>query len=321
MLHAYLPHLGGLAPLPAGEALHQARWIDLDSPQDDQVRALHGLGFDVPTLEDMEEIEISNRLYREDETDYMTAVLPGLSADGRQVSMPVTFILSPDRLVTVRHHAPRPFETFPARAERSSSGVGSADRIFLGLLEEIIARFADLLEGAGTVIDTTAAHVFHGASTPNAAVLRVALTRMGQQSEVMARVRLGLLSIERVLSFYIATVDDRQKDEAMRLRAMAKSLNRDVQALEVHADFLGSRVGMTVDATLGLINLQQNNTVRVLSVIAALFLPPMLIASIYGMNFADMPELDWAWGYPMALAAMALSVLAVFVLAKWKDWL
>lgn len=321
VLHAYLPHLHGLAALPEGEALHRARWIDLHGPRDAEVLLLRGLGFDVPTLEDMEEIEISNRLYREGETDYMTAVIPGMLPDGRQAAMPVTFILSPDRLVTVRHHAPRPFETFPSRAERSSSGVGSADRIFLGLLEEIIARFADLLEGAGNVIDNTAAHVFHGAGMARPAVLRVALTRMGQQSDVMARVRLGLLSIERVLGFYIATVDDRQKEEAARLRAMAKSLNRDVQALEVHADFLGSRVGMTVETTLGLINLQQNNTVRVLSVVAALFLPPTLIASIYGMNFRIMPELDWAMGYPMALGLMALSALGVFALAKWKGWL
>ena len=321
MLHAYLPHLGGLAPLPAGEKLQRALWIDLFDPQDAQVRLLRNLGFDVPTLTDMEEIEISNRLYREDETDYMTAVLPGQSADGKAVAMPVTFILSPDRLVTVRHHASRPFETFPTRAASSSSGVGSADRIFLGLIEEIIARFADLLEGAGRIVEATAGEVFNGAGASVDAVLRSALTGMGQQSELIARVRLGLLSVERVLSFYSATVDDRHKDEATRLRAFAKSLNRDIQALEVHADFLGTRIGMTVDATLGMINLQQNNTVRVLSAIAALFLPPTLIASVYGMNFRLMPELQWAWGYPMALGLMAASVLAVFGLARWKRWL
>ena len=116
-------------------------------------------------------------------------------------------------------------------------------------------------------------------------------------------------------------MDDRHKDEATRLRAFAKSLNRDIQALEVHADFLGSRIGMTVDATLGMINLQQNNTVRVLSAVAALFLPPTLIASVYGMNFRIMPELQWTWGYPMALGLMGVSVLAVFGLAKWKGWL
>ena len=89
----------------------------------------------------------------------------------------------------------------------------------------------------------------------------------------------------------------------------------------MHADFLGTRLGMTVDATLGLINLQQNNTVRVLSVVAALFLPPTMIASIYGMNFDVMPELHWRYGYPMALAAMVLSALLIYLLARWKRWL
>lgn len=319
MLHAYAPHLGGLAPIPYGEDISHGRWIDLYQPLDHQVRLMRSFGIDVPTLEDMEEIEISNRLYRDGKTAYMTAVLPGELPDGKPVSMPVTFVLSPERLVTVRHHAPRPFTTFPTRADRSASGVGSADHIFLALMEEIVARLADLLEGVGKVLDNTAAHVFEGGGATRDAVLRVALMKVGRQSEVMARVRLGLLSAERVLSFYTTTIEDRE--DANRLRALAKSVNRDVQALEVHADFLGARLGMTVDATLGLINLQQNNTVRVLSVVAALFLPPTMIASIYGMNFDHMPELHWRLGYPLAVGAMFLSAVLIYLLARLKKWL
>ena len=319
MLHAFAPHLGGLAPLPPGEQIARARWVDLYRPLDAQVRQVKALGIDVPTLEDMEEIEISNRLYREGDAIYMTAVLPGELPDGKPVAMPVTFILSPDRLVTVRHHAPRPFTTFPTRAERSASGVGSPDRIFLGLMEEIVARLADILEGVGRVLDQTGALVFDSNANARDAELRAALLRIGGQSELMARVRLGLLSVERVLSFYTSWTE--AHPDADRLRALAKSINRDVQALDVHADFLGTRLGMTVDATLGLINLQQNNTVRVLSVVAALFLPPTMIASIYGMNFDVMPELHWRYGYPMALAAMVLSALLIYLLARWKRWL
>ena len=319
MLTAYAPRLGGLAPLPHGEDLSRGRWIDLYQPLDQQVRLMRGFGIEIPTLEDMEEIEISNRLYREGELLYMTAVLPGQMPDGKPVAMPVTFILSPDRLVTVRHHAPRPFTTFPTRAERSASGVSGPDRIFLGLMEEIVARLADILEGVGKVLDQTGTHVFEDAGKVGDGALSAALIQLGRQSELMAHVRLGLLSVERVLSFYTAASHDHH--DAKRLQALAKSVNRDVQALEVHADFLGSRLGMTVDATLGLINLQQNNTVRVLSVVAALFLPPTMIASIYGMNFDHMPELHWAWGYPMAIAAMVLSALGIYALARWKRWL
>ena len=319
MLHAYVPHLGGLAPLPEGADLAVARWVDLYRPLDGQVRRMRRFGIDIPTLEDMEEIEISNRLYREGEALYMTAVLPGDLPDGRPVAMPVTFILTPDRLVTVRHHNPRPFATFPTRADRSVSGVVSSDHIFLGLMEEIVARLADILEGIGHALDDTVGRVFGGGTQTGDATLRQALIESGRKSELMARVRLGLLSVERVLSFHTASTTPHEHSDA--LRALAKSINRDVQALEVHADFLGARLSMAVDATLGLINLQQNNTVRVLSVVAALFLPPTMIASIYGMNFDNMPELHWAMGYPMALAAMLISALGIYLLARWKRWL
>lgn len=319
MLRIFAPHLGGLAELEHGEAIEHGRWIDLFRPHDSQVQQLRGLGVDIPSLDEMEEIEISNRLYREVETDYMTAVLPGTLPDGQNVAMPVTFILTPERLVTVRHHEPRPFVTFPGHAERSAAGVTSPDCIFLGLMEEIVSQLADLLEGVGNTLRATAEQVFTDADDLRARELRSALVTLGQQSQTMAQVHQGLLSVERVLSFYTTTIDARKDIE--KLRMLAKSLNRDVQALEVHGEFLGSRISLTLDATLGLINLEQNNTVKVLSVVAALFLPPTVIASIFGMNFEHMPGLDWVWGYPLALVAMVGSALAIYLLARWKQWL
>ena len=150
-------------------------------------------------------------------------------------------------------------------------------------------------------------------------LLQRLLQEIGREAELLSRVRLGLLTIERILAFYISIIDERP--EAKRLRPVIKGQLRDVQALEVHADFLSSRVSLGVDTTLGMINLQQNNTVRILSVVAALFLPPTLIASIYGMNFANMPELDKPWGYPMALGLMAATAAAVWFLLRWRKWL
>ena len=268
----------------------------------------------------MEEIELSNRLYREDLLDYMTAMLPGEVAGGGRQSMPVTFVLSDRQLVTVRHHSPKPFLTFPTRAERSTLGCMTADRLFLGLVEEIVARLADILEGSGRTLDATTSGVFDpraaGAASDD---LQSALQAVGREAETMARVRLGLLTIERMLAFFTALIEDRP--ESKRLRPVARAQMRDVQALEVHADFLGSRVSLAVDTTLGMINLQQNNTVRILSIIAALFLPPTLIASIYGMNFANMPELQATWGYPYALLLMGVTTLGTYLFLRWKRWL
>ncbi|RNF34512.1 magnesium transporter CorA family protein [Paracoccus methylarcula] len=320
MLYAYVTRNGRITRLEKGADLEQAIWIDLIQPGDAEIDSLRAIGVPVPSLADMEEIEISNRLYREDGLDYMTAVLPGERADGERSAMPVSFILSAQRLVTVRHHSPRPFLTFPDRGERSTLGCGSPDRLFVGLLEEIIARLADILEGSGRVLDDTMSGIFEPrASSVGSDRLQAALQKVGHEAELLARVRLGLLTIERILAFYTAIIDERP--EAEKLRPVVRSQFRDVQALEVHADFLSSRVSLTVDTTLGMINLQQNNTVRVLSVVAALFLPPTLIASIYGMNFTNMPELNQPWGYPMAIGLMVGTAVGIWLLLRWKNWL
>jgi magnesium transporter len=266
----------------------------------------------------MEEIEISNRLYHEDGTDYMTAVLPGHSTTIAAMAGPVTFILTERRIVTVRHHTPRPFETFPERAGKANAGCGTADHLFLGLVEEIVARLADLLEAGGRALDTVARSVY-GAQGMKSDDLRDALTDVGRQGELLGRVRLGLLTTGRALGHF-RFGPAKQRPDA-KGDDLAASLERDIHALEVHADFLGSRMASLTDATLGMINLAQNATVRNLSVISVLFLPPTLIASAYGMNFVFMPELEWAWGYLMALGLMLASAVGSFLFFRWRRWL
>jgi magnesium transporter len=315
MLRAFAMEGRGLKRLAEGVPLTQAVWIDLFSPAAEDVAELSGLGIAVPSLADMEEIEISNRLYREGGCDYMTVVIPGHTADGVQIAAPVTFILTAERLITVRHHAPRPFDTFAERADRSSAGCAGPRRVFLGLAEEIVARLADHLEGAGRLLDRIAGEVF--GERPGD--LREALRAIGREGELLARVRLGLLTVERMLSTYGVWVDENV--EGPGLRPLLKGLMRDIQALEVHADFLSGRVSLATDTTLGMVNLEQNKTVRIVSVVAALFLPPTLIASIYGMNFAVMPELAQPWGYPVALGLMVGSAGATWAYFKWRGWL
>lgn len=319
MMFAYRPHAGRLFPLDSGQSLAEAIWIDLYRPMPAQVETVSALGVPVPTLADMEEIEISNRLYRESGLEVMTVVLPGLSETRSPTSGPVTFILSPERLVTVRHHAPRPFETYPERADKSGTGCERPERVFLGLLEDIIGRLADLLEGVGRSLDLVAGSVYRPMpGQDRSQVLQSALEQAGQEGELLSRLRLALLTLERAISFFGQGTAERGD---ATLRPIVKGLMRDVQALEVHADFLGQRVALATDATLGMINLAQNVTVRIVSVVAALFLPPTLIASVYGMNFAHMPELAQPWGYPVALLLMLASAVGTWAFFKWKRWL
>ena len=316
MLYAYATTGTALVPLAPQADLSAAIWVDLYRPLGSQATAVAALDYEIPTLADMEEIELSNRLYMDRGTAYMTAVLPGQLPEGGSAAMPVTFILNARRLVTARHHAPRPFETFPRRADRGSTGCDTPERVFLGLIEEIVGRLADLSEGVGKVLDRIAGRVLSRDATSETEFLQDALVTIGQQAELLGHVRMGLLSLDRILVYHAAVTP---RDQAPR--GLAKGIQRDIQALEVHADFLGSRVSLAVDTTLGMINLEQNNTVRGLSVVAALFLPPTLIASIYGMNFESMPELDEPWGYPMAIALMAATAGATWLVLRWKRWL
>jgi len=317
MLKAYRPVGGQLRLLGPGENLSEAVWIDLFTPRPEEVAAVSALGVEVPTLADMEEIEVSNRLYREHGVDYMTVVLSGHSDSNTPVSGPVTFILQAERLVTVRHHRSRPFETYPVRADKVGPGCLGGDQVFLSLTEEIIGRLADLLENVGRGLDELSRTAF-ASDAPKPGDLQNALRRLGREGDLIGIVRLALLTMERALSFFGLGLDARGVGE---LRPLVKSLFRDIQALEVHCDFLSQRVGLASDATIGMINLAQNATVRIVSVVAVLFSPPTLIASIYGMNFAHMPELNSPWGYPAALIGMVASSVGAWAFFRWRRWL
>ncbi|MDO8884065.1 MAG: magnesium transporter CorA family protein [Pseudotabrizicola sp.] len=319
MLFAYRPTDTKLEKLPNDGSLDEAVWIDLYQPLDAQVLAAQAMGIEVPTLADMEEIEISNRLYRENGFDYMTVVLPGMSETNEPISGPVTFIMTPERLFTVRHHAPRPFTTYPERANKVGPGCTDSARLFLSLLEEVTGRLADLLEGSGRALDALAREVYSETGTTDAAQLQGALRRTGREGEQIARVRLSLLTIERAVSYFGQSLTTEHRGTA--LKGPVKGLMRDLHALEVHADHLSARVALASDSTMGMINLSQSQTIKIVSVVAVVFLPPTVIASAYGMNFEVMPELQWTLGYPMALSMMVASAVGTYLFFKWRRWL
>ncbi|MFT4150635.1 MAG: magnesium transporter CorA family protein [Paracoccaceae bacterium] len=316
MLFAYTAEGASLRQLPNGADLEPALWIDLYRPMPEQIVRVRALGIEVPTLADMEEIELSNRLYRENGADYLTVVLPGLSETKNPISGPVCFILYPGRMVTVRHHAPRPFETYPTRAAKVGPGCADPRRMFLSLVEEIVGRLADLLEGAGRSLDEIGKRVFDYEESD--AELSHALRDVSRESDLISKVRLSLLTIERAVSFFGQSLAEGPGET---LRPFVKGLMRDIQALEVHGDHLTNRIAMTSDLTLGMISVAQNNTTKTVSVVAVIFLPPTLIASIYGMNFATMPELSWQWGYPIAVAMMIGSAAGAYLFFRRKRWL
>lgn len=319
MLDAYEIDGGGLRPVPGSAPLHRAKWIDLRDPVPSEAALVEALGLHVPTLAEMEEIELSNRLYRHGDTETMVVSLPGQLPDGLRVHRPVAFILAPDRLLTVRYHAPRSFEAYPGLADSTVAGCSTPDRIFLGLIEAVVGRLADLLEASDRGLEVAGREIFSETAIAHQPALRASLNRIAAEAETLSKVRLSLMTLERALTYFTVRVA-RQRDDTT-LTEIVKAQARDMAALAEHADFVAGRMGQISDAALGMISLAQNATVRLLSVVAALFLPPTLIASIYGMNFHHMPELAEPYAYPLALLAMAASALATYVYFKWKKWL
>ncbi|MBC7133439.1 MAG: magnesium transporter CorA family protein [Roseovarius sp.] len=318
MITAYAQEGEGLRPIGAGETVAPV-WIDLYQPDDEErARVSRAAGVDLPTRAEQEEIELSSRLYLEGGVPVMTALLPARSGTGAMQIGPVTFVLRPAQLITIRHHAPRPFETFPARAGKASLGCASADALLMGLLEEIIDRLADLTEQKGREIDAISRRVF-GPDTMATEAHRAALREIGAADTQVMQLRESLMTLERVLGFLVPVLDKMRAAKA--LRAMLKTHYRDVRTISEQASYLQQKTALLLDATLGMINIEQSAIIKIFSVVAVAFLPPTLVASIYGMNFTHMPELGWTLGYPLALLVMVLSAVVPLWFFRRRGWL
>lgn len=297
-------------------------WIDLVSPtrEEDALVEKH-LAITIPTREEMADIEPSEIIYAEPNARYMTARILCSSDSDAPTLADVTFILTEKALVTVRYDEPKSFALFAARATKTA-GIGRQPEAVLdGLIETIIDRAADILANAGRNIERLSRTVFErkSRSGPRGAALRAVIRNLGSKGDVISNVRESMASVERVLLFLSANMQRPQKNGGFQ--AEWRTAIRDVQSIEEHAAFLTTKIGFLLDATLGLVTLEQNDIIKLFSVMAVVLMPPTLIASIYGMNFKNMPELNWEYGYPMALAMMIVAAIVPFVFFRWKRWL
>jgi magnesium transporter len=301
-----------------------AIWLDLLNPTPEEEKLVEQrVGVGVPTREEMQEIEVSSRLYLEGGARYMTATVL-TNADTLPKLTNVTFILSEKRLVTVRYDEPRAIEAFVTRACKglaAPSGPLNGTGVMLGLLEAIIDRAADVLEKVGADVDEVSNWIFERQTTttgPNRRYVAV-LRALGRKGDLLSKSRESLVTIGRMVGFLNAEFDS-QKLPA-DVRSQLRTVARDAQALSDHSSYLSNKVSFLLDATLGMVSIEQNDIIKLFSVVSVMLMPPTLIASIYGMNFHTMPELSWSFGYPYALGAMAMSALLPFLFFRWKKWL
>jgi len=321
MLSVYVPSGTSLQRVPAapGEPLPEgAVWIDMISPTAQEDKLAEGLfGIAVPTREEMQEIEVSSRLYVENGARYMTATLMCHSDTMTPKTTPVTFILAGHRLVTVRYDEPRPFAIVEHKLARNCPAKVSGESVMMDLIDAVIDRAADILERVGAEIDQVSHSIFEPDITPD---YKDVLKALGRKGDLTSKVRESLVSIGRMLLFL--TNEAETLKWAKDSRAHLQSMRRDTASLSDHATYLANKVTFLLEAMLGVVNLEQNAIIKIFSIAAVIFMPPTLVASIYGMNFHHgMIELDWEYGYPLALLVIVLAAVLPIVFFKWKKWL
>ena len=321
-------------------------WIDLLEPdREAEARVEKFLGINIPTREEMREIEESSRLYQEGEVLYMTVrVLFGVDT-GRPRTRAITFVLTPRCLVTVRYIDPHAFKNFTDRFTKDHAApMATGAEVFVELLERIVDRTADVIETVEGELERISDAIFldgipgGSGSTQTRAIgstkprnpgyddhedrpsgpvdLQVLLKRLGRHNALGARIRESLLSIARLMPFLCGVHAPLPES----LRGRMETLERDVKSLSEYDSQVAQEIEFLLDATLGFINLEQNNIIKVFTIVATLLMPPTVIGSIYGMNFEHMPELHWAFGYPFALALMVLSAAVPYWYFKRKGW-
>ncbi|WP_429812170.1 magnesium transporter CorA family protein [Ensifer sp. B1-9] len=297
-------------------------WLDLFEPSKAEDLMMEKLlGISIPTRDDLKDIEPSSRLYVEDNAVFMTASLVFRSDTEVPGLTDVGFILSGGRLVTIRYAEPRSFTLFKTSMHRFPGGCRDGAVVLTRLLETIADRTAEILEQAVTKIDDLSIDVFSDKAAGKRRpphYLEARLRDVAGHHRLVAKTRDSLASLSRLLTFvYTVPVVQEDKDT----RELCRSISRDIQSLSEHASFISGNITFLLDASLGLINVEQNAIIKIFSIASVVLLPPTLVASVYGMNFRVMPELEWQLGYPWALAAMVISAVIPFFFFRWKGWL
>jgi len=286
----------------------------------------------------MQAIELSSRLYEEKGVLYMTATVLSQADTDTPQSSAITFIVVADKLVTLRYADPIPFQAFRARREANLERYQTPGQFLGGIVDAIVERIADILENVGARMDAISLKVFEPQrietampfhrrlqQSPGGKARKArqrnfveVLRRIGAVSDLVSRARESLVSFSRLIAFYREVRDENAASRESL--AHIKTIVGDIGALSDHATFLSSKVSFLLDATLGMINNEQNAIIKILSV-AALVLPPTLVAGVYGMNFEHMPELKWLHGYPFAVCLIVASGVLPYLWFKRKGWL
>jgi len=308
-------------PLP-----DNAIWVDILQPSDAEREAMgQKLGLALPTTADMHEIEATSRTYADDGVLFVTAPTISTTEDGHPKSEPATFIFDGMRLTTLRLAETGSIDRFAQDLLARPGQPHEPADLLIGVIGAVLDRLADLMEALIRRVEVISGEIFRDDGTGQTRrqgrerkrAMQGSLRAIGRDGRMLARIRSSLTGFERVLGFLATRLPDLGPAQAAAL----SHARRDAASLIQHADFQEQQIEFLLDATVGLITIEQTEIVRVLSIAATVFLPPTLIASLYGMNFANMPELSSPLGYPLVLVAMLISVIAPLWYFRRKGWM
>ncbi len=317
MLHTLSPTSKQLEITPLSAIQPDAIWYDLLTPTPEEIKQIESLlSLHIPSLEEMLEIEESSRLYEANKIVYMTSTIVTHAGTEAATLAPVSFIMTKTALITVRYSDPKPFQVFAKKILKNE--YNQAETVFLGLMDTIVERMADILETNALDIDLISKQIFAEQKLRGQIHMQEILQHIGEAGDLNSKLRASLGTLDRQLIFYHNQILE-NTDKKFHTKLI--TIQQDIKSLSEFLAFLFHKIDFLLNATLGYTNIEQNNIIKILSVAAVIFLPPTLIASIYGMNFQTQPELNWRFGYPLALVLMALSTFIPYLYCKRKGWL
>jgi magnesium transporter len=295
-------------------------WVDLEAPDEEEKRwVAQRFGLTIPHDVVDEDIEESARFYEEDNGELHIRsdfLIEGDDEPGGKParSVRVAFILKDGVLFSVHGEDLPVFRLLRLRARRIPALIEDAKDVLLKLYDADAEYSADALEGIYDELEAVGTRVLK--DDVNDVIAGEALAAIAREEDLNGRIRRNVMDTRRALSFMMRSrmLNAEQFEEA-------RQILRDIDSLDSHTAFLFDKINFLMDATVGFININQNKIIKIFSVASVALLPPTLIASIYGMNFRFMPELEQSWGYPFALALMIASVIAPFVYFRRKGWL
>jgi len=297
-------------------------WIDLMQPTDDERASVErSYGLKLPSREELGEVELSSRLAERNGVLFLSMPTVSHMSGLDQAQSPLGFVLSKTLLVTIRYAQLHAFETVAEM--RSGHDVHfSSVETFAALVEGMLELSADLIEQIAAELDGVSRAVFSKLGKRNHVTqsndeLRRVLISVGNAGEHLSRIRDSVLGLQRIVPFVAGTEQDWVP---ANIRVRLKTTQGDLSSLTDYETHLSDKVQFLLDAVLGFINTKQNDIFQVLTVISIVGIPPTLVASIYGMNFKNMPELSWAWGYPYGLALILLSAILPILWFRWRRW-